>query len=361
MSISRKMNVFNHIEPLPQQFQCNGTMIVAGPCSAETPQQVIDTATHLHEMGIGVLRAGLWKPRTHPGSFEGVGTQGLSWLGEAKRATGMLIATEVALPTHVKACIQAGVDVLWIGARTTANPFAVQAIAEALKGNEHITVMVKNPISPDIELWIGALQRIYNAGITHIAAVHRGFVSISDSLYRNAPMWQMPIELKRRFPKLPLLIDPSHITGKSDMVAVVAQQALDMGFDGLMIEVHPCPEKALSDNQQQLTIAAMAALVGNLTTRNNNAESEQLSIMRRLIDQCDDEILTTISRRMHVVRQIGELKQKAGMQVVQQGRFNEILAQRKAQAQSLQLHETFVESLMKLIHEEAVTQQITKI
>lgn len=354
------MNIFSNLEPLPAQFHSHGTIIVAGPCSAEEQHQVASTAAALHEIGIGVFRAGLWKPRTHPGGFEGIGIEGLSWLKEVKTKTGMLTATEVASAFHAMACVEAKVDVLWIGARTAGDPFAVQEIADALRGHDEVTVMVKNPISPDIELWVGALQRIYNAGIRCIAAVHRGFVSINESIYRNDPMWQLPIDLKRRYPTLPLLVDPSHITGNRVMVASIAQQALDMGFDGLMIEVHSHPEKALSDQAQQLTPAEMRALLDGLIFRTNNTESEQLNTLRKLIDECDDQLLNTLSQRMSIARQIGELKQQRGMQVVQHNRFNDILAQRKAQASALNLHEHFVENLMKLIHEEAVTQQLKK-
>ena len=354
------MSGLSHLLPLPQQLYCNGTIIVAGPCSAESCQQVSTIAQKLKLLGIGALRAGLWKPRTLPGCFEGVGATGLDWLVQAKHETGMLTATEVASKSHVEACLDAGIDILWIGARTAANPFAVQEIADALEGNNDVIVLVKNPISPDLELWIGALQRIYNAGIKCLGAVHRGFVSTADTSYRNAPIWQLPIELKRRFPALPVLVDPSHITGNRAHVTTVAQQALDMGFDGLMIEVHDKPETALSDSEQQITPIMLESFLNTMTVRRGKTSGDELNVLRQIIDQCDDDILAALAHRMDVVRQIGQLKRKAGMQVVQHGRFNEILEKRKSQASGLHLSDRFITQLMKLIHEEAVTQQLSE-
>ena len=354
------MSQFSQLLPLPPQFSCNDTMIVAGPCSAENFLQVSATAQALKQMGIGVLRAGLWKPRTHPGSFEGVGEMGLEWLVRVKHETGMLVATEVASRSHVRACLDAGIDIVWIGARTAANPFAVQEIADALNGHDEIIVLVKNPISPDLELWIGALQRVYNAGIKRLAAVHRGFVSAADTSFRNAPLWQFPIELKRRYPALPVLVDPSHITGDRQQVTILAQQALDMGFDGLMIEVHGNPDEAMSDNEQQLTPSMLESFLKTMKVRMGKSDNDELAVLRQLIDQCDDELLTTLAQRMDIVRKIGKLKQESGMQVVRHGRFNEILEKRKSQASSLHLSDNFIARLMKLIHEEAITQQVSK-
>lgn len=355
------MSQFSQLLPLPPQLSCNDTMIIAGPCSAENYQQVISIAQTLKMMDVGVLRAGLWKPRTHPGCFEGVGETGLEWLVRVKRETGMLVATEVASRSHVRACLDAGIDILWIGARTAANPFAVQEIADALSGHNDVTVLVKNPISPDLELWIGALQRIYNAGITRLATVHRGFVSASDTTYRNAPVWQLPIELKRRYSNLPVLVDPSHITGDRRLVTIIAQQALDMGFDGLMIEVHDNPDLALSDNEQQLTPSMLDAFIKTMKVRKGKSENDELTVLRQLIDQCDDELLTTLAHRMDIVRKIGKLKQESGIQVVQHDRFNQILEKRKSQANALHLSNRFISQLMKLIHEEAVTQQVSEL
>lgn len=354
-----KMNYNLHdLEPLPQAFHYNGMLLVAGPCSAESHAQVATTAQQLAVMGVGVFRAGLWKPRTHPGGFEGMGTIALPWLQQVKSETGMLIATEVANRQHVLHALQAGVDVMWIGARTTANPFAVQEIADVLQGNRQVSVIVKNPVSPDIELWLGALQRISHAGIRRLAAVHRGFVNAEEQVYRNTPMWRIPMELKRRCPTLPILVDPSHITGDRDMVPTLAQQALDMGFDGLMLEVHQCPDKALSDKQQQITPVQLEEMLKHLVIRSKNSDESQLTVLRQLIDECDDELLQVLARRMDVVRKIGDLKRKTNIQVVQPNRFTDILNRRTQQAPALQLDSDFVKHLLQLVHEEAVRQQL---
>ena len=351
-------NLLNNLEPLPDAFYHNGLMLIAGPCSAESEQQIMSTAQQLSAIGVGVFRAGLWKPRTHPGSFEGVGSKALPWLQRIQAETHMLIATEVANRSHVELALNAGINIMWIGARTTSNPFAVQEIADALSGQSHVTVIIKNPVSPDLELWLGALQRIHQAGIRRLAAVHRGFVNANEQVYRNMPMWLIPMELKRRCPNLPILVDPSHITGDSKMVATVAQQALDMGFDGLMIEAHFQPDRALSDKQQQITPHQLAEMLDRLVVRSKNSCDSKLTALRQLIDQCDDEILATIARRMDVVRQIGELKRQNNLQVVQPKRFTDILNRRSAQASSLHLSENFINQLMQLVHEEAVRQQL---
>lgn len=350
--------LLNNLEPLPDAFYHKGLMLIAGPCSAESEQQILCTAYQLAASGVGVFRAGIWKPRTHPGGFEGMGSEALPWLQRVQAETHMLIATEVANKQHVELAINAGINILWIGARTTSNPFAVQEIADTLSGQSHVTVIVKNPVSPDLELWLGAFQRIYQAGIHRLAAVHRGFVNANEQVYRNMPMWLIPMELKRRCPNLPILVDPSHITGDSKQVATVAQQALDMGFDGLMIEVHSHPDSALSDRQQQITPQELAEMLDHFVVRSKNSCDSKLTALRQLIDQCDDEILSTIARRMDVVRQIGELKRQNNLQVVQPKRFTDILNRRSAQATSLQLSESFINQLMQLIHEEAVRQQL---
>ena len=235
----------------------------AGPCSAESQEQVLETAQALSGQGISFLRAGIWKPRTRPGSFEGVGLKGLAWMDHARTATGLKIGTEVAEPSHVEGCLEFGMDILWVGARTTTNPFSVQAIADALKGTD-IPVLVKNPISADIGLWIGAVERLANAGITKLGAIHRGFSSTLEMRYRNAPNWKMPIELKRQMPELPIICDPSHICGKADLIPAIAQEAMDLLFDGLMVEVHPDPPNALSDAAQQLTPDQFISMIGKL-------------------------------------------------------------------------------------------------
>ncbi len=338
-----------------------GRIVVAGPCSAESEEQIMTVAHQLAGMGIGVFRAGLWKPRTHPGGFEGLGEKALPWLQRVKRETGLLVSTEVATSVHVKMVLEAGIDVLWIGARTTANPFAVQEIADAIAGHyrDDVAVMVKNPISPDIELWIGAIQRIESAGVRHLAAIHRGFTNATASVYRNDPQWLIPMELKRRFPKLPVIVDPSHIAGKRVLVETLCQQALDMGFDGLMIEVHPQPQTALSDSAQQISPSALAQIFQSLSLRScSDASNQRLAVLRTLIDQCDDELFASLSRRMEVVRQIGEIKRETGMPIVQNARFNQMLEYRIQQAETLRMSPEFISNILQLIHQEAVTQQL---
>ena len=336
-------------------------ILVAGPCSAESEEQVLDVAHQLAAMGIGVLRAGLWKPRTHPGGFEGVGEKAIAWLQRAKAETGMLIATEVATPSHVSITLDAGFDVLWIGARTTANPFAIQDIADAIASHQRddVTVLVKNPISPDVELWVGALQRLEGAGVRSLMAVHRGFKNTSTSVYRNDPQWLIPMELKRRYPELPLIVDPSHIAGRRDLVEILCQQSLDMGFDGLMIEVHPHPDEALSDSAQQISPSTLEKILQSLNVRSASAVGDQqLAVLRSLIDHCDDEVFTALSRRMDIVRQIGQLKRETRMPIVQTDRFNQMLKQRIEQAGDLHLSPEFISDILQLIHQEAVTQQL---
>ena len=273
----------------------------------------------LRDAGVGVLRSGAWKPRTKPGGFEGYGERALPWIVRAARSCGMLSATEVATAAHVHAALEAGIDILWIGARTTANPFAVQEIADTLQAaGSHMPVLVKNPVSPDTELWIGALERLNAAGITRLAAVHRGFSSYGEHYYRNAPIWRVPIELHRRLPELPLLCDPSHIAGRSEIVGDVSQQAMDLCFDGLMVEVHCCPDSALSDARQQLTPQAFTDMLGSLKLRHNpQAPSTNLDALREEIDRIDDRLLATLARRMAVSDEIGRYKLREGIPVVQ--------------------------------------------
>lgn len=332
-------------------------VVIAGPCSAETEEQVMETAKDLAKNGVGIFRAGIWKPRTKPGGFEGVGSVGLTWLQEVKKETGMLVATEVANKQHVEEALNAGVDVLWIGARTSANPFAMQEIADSLVGAD-VPVLVKNPVNPDLELWIGAMQRIYNAGIRQIGAIHRGFSAYGKHLYRNMPQWHIPIELRRRMPELTLICDPSHIGGKRELVAPLSQQAMDMGFDGLIIESHCDPDSAWSDKSQQVTPEVLNFIINMLVVRDTTQTTESLTLLRQQIDQIDNDLLEALSKRMRISREIGQYKKEHSMPVVQTGRYDDILNSRAAAAEELGMNGDFMKTVYQAIHEESVRQQI---
>ena len=332
-------------------------VVIAGPCSAETEEQVMETAKDLAKNGVRIFRAGIWKPRTKPGGFEGVGSVGLTWLQEVKKETGMLVATEVANKQHVEEALNAGVDVLWIGARTSANPFAMQEIADSLVGAD-VPVLVKNPVNPDLELWIGAMQRIYNAGIRQIGAIHRGFSAYGKHLYRNMPQWHIPIELRRRMPELTLICDPSHIGGKRELVAPLSQQAMDMGFDGLIVESHCDPDSAWSDNSQQVTPEVLNFILNMLVVRDTTQTTESLTLLRQQIDQIDNDLLEALSKRMRISREIGQYKKEHSMPVVQTGRYDDILNSRAAAAEELGMHGDFMKTVYQAIHEESVRQQI---
>lgn len=332
-------------------------LVIAGPCSAETEEQVLETARILAAEGIRIYRAGLWKPRTKPGGFEGVGEKGIAWLQRVKRETGMYTATEVATRQHVETALKGGVDILWIGARTAANPFAMQEIADALRGVD-VPVLVKNPVSPDLELWIGAIERIHNAGIRRLGAIHRGFTSIDKSIYRNHPMWAIPIELHRRIPKLPIFCDPSHIGGKRELIAPLSQQAMDIGFDGLIVEAHCTPDNAWSDKAQQVTPDALAYILRNLVIREQTVTTESLNELRAQIDKLDDQLLDLLVRRMRVSRDIGQYKKEHDMPILQAQRYEELLARRAAQAVELGMDREFMRTIMQAIHEESVRQQM---
>lgn len=331
--------------------------VLAGPCSAETEEQVMQTAQELHDKGLKIFRAGVWKPRTKPGGFEGVGSQGLAWLKKVKDTYGMYTATEVATAKHVLEALKYDVDILWIGARTTANPFAVQEIADALEGCDKI-VLIKNPVNPDLELWIGAVERIYNAGICRIGVIHRGFSSYEKKLYRNLPMWHIPIELKRRLPNLPIICDPSHIGGKRELIAPLSQQAMDLGFEGLMVESHTCPDCAWSDKDQQVTPETLRFILNMLVIRDKAVTTENLSELRRQIDELDTQLLEALSKRMRIAREIGQFKKENDMPVLQSGRYDEIINKRCMQAVELGLSHEFVKEVMEAIHEESVRQQL---
>jgi len=332
-------------------------LVIAGPCSAETEEQVMDTARQLANNGIKIFRAGVWKPRTKPGGFEGKGIEALPWMQRVKAETGMLTATEVATPEHVEAALNAGIDILWIGARTSANPFSVQAIADALRGVD-VPVFIKNPVNPDIELWTGALLRINNAGITRLGAIHRGFSSVDSNLYRNPPMWHLPIELKRRFPALPILTDPSHMGGRRDLIAPISQQAMDLGIDGLMIESHCNPDCAWSDAKQQVLPEVLDFILDRLVIRDSVEVTESISQLRKQIDDLDNHLMDVLTKRMRISREIAEYKKLHNMTVVQTTRYSEILDKRAAQGSLCGMSPDFVRDIYEHIHEESVRQQL---
>lgn len=332
-------------------------LILAGPCSAETREQTLETAKELASFGIEIFRAGIWKPRTKPGGFEGVGKAGLEWLREVREVTGMMTATEVANSKHVEMALNSGVDILWLGARTTANPFAVQEISDALSGTD-ITVLVKNPVNPDPELWLGAVERLLNSGITNIAAVHRGFSTYERGLFRNLPQWHIPIELKRRVPSLTVLCDPSHIGGRPELIYPISQQAMDMGFDGLMVETHINPSVALSDKDQQITPLALNSILKALIIRTSIDSSERLGELRREMDEIDERLLDLISKRMEISREIGRFKVEHNMPVLQPVRYDYLVSRRVAQARELMVNEDFIRVVLEAIHEESVRQQL---
>lgn len=345
------------LEPLNLPSDSKRPFVIAGPCSAETEEQVMQTAKELAIKGCHMFRAGVWKPRTKPGGFEGHGEPALAWMAEVKKETGMLIGTEVATPEHVELAMKYGLDMLWIGARTSANPFAMQQLADAMKGLE-IPVLVKNPVNPDLELWIGAMERINQAGVKKMAAIHRGFSSFDKSMYRNAPMWQIPIELRRRIPNLPIVCDPSHMGGKRELIAPLSQQALDLGFDGLMIESHCDPDKAWSDAKQQVTPEVCDYIVGMLVARDNTFTTENIKLLRQQIDNIDNDLVELLAKRMRVCREIGQYKKEHNIQVLQTGRYNEILDKRGVQGSLTGMSSDFIKQVFEHIHEESVRQQL---
>lgn len=330
--------------------------LIAGPCSAESEKQMLDTAFALPRT-VKIFRAGIWKPRTRPDSFEGSGSAGLVWLKKVKEETGMFTATEVANVKHVYEALKYGVDILWIGARTTANPFAVQEIADSLKGMD-LPVLVKNPVNPDIDLWIGALERFNRAGIKKLGAIHRGFSTYARSRFRNKPQWQIPIELKRRIPDLPVINDPSHISGKRDLVPFISQKAMDLNFEGLIIETHINPDKAKSDAKQQLSPEQLSSLLDNLIYRSSDPNGNtELDLFREQIDNYDDELMDILENRMAVASKIGEFKLKNNITILQSKRWNEILDKRLQQGNKKGLSDEFVTLVFKGIHQESINIQ----
>lgn len=347
------------LKPLFDDRNPNNPIIIAGPCSAETEEQVLSTARQLAAYGIKIFRAGIWKPRTKPGGFEGIGAEGLEWLKKVKEETGMKVATEVANKIHVRQALEAGVDLIWIGARTSANPFAMQEIADTLAEiGRDIPVLIKNPVNPDIELWIGAIQRLYNAGFHRLGAIHRGFSAYGKHLYRNLPQWHIPIELRRRMPELPIICDPSHIGGKRELIAPLAQQACDMGFDGLIIESHCNPDCAWSDKDQQVTPDILNVILNTLVVRSEKSSTENLSMLRQQIDEADNELLEVLNKRMRICREIGQYKKEHGMTVLQSGRYDQIMHSRVKLAQDMGMSADFMKVVLSSIHEESVRQQL---
>ncbi len=345
------------LEKLNLPCDSDRPLVIAGPCSAETEEQVMCTAKQLAEKGCHIFRAGVWKPRTKPGGFEGNGEAALPWLAQVKKETGMLISTEVATPEHVELALKYGVDVLWVGARTSANPFAMQALADSLKGVD-VPVLVKNPVNPDLELWIGALERINQAGIKRLGAIHRGFSSYDKKIYRNLPMWQIPIELHRRLPELPIICDPSHIGGSRELIAPLCQQAMDLGFDGLIVESHCEPDKAWSDAKQQVTPDVLDYILSLLVVRNESVTTEGINVLRKQIDELDNQLMDLLAKRMRVCREIGQYKKEHNMTVLQTARYNEILEKRGAQGALCGMGAKFVKKIFEEVHEESVRQQI---
>lgn len=343
-----------------------GPLVIAGPCSAESRTQLIDTARQLKDAGFRYLRAGAWKPRTMPGGFEGRGAEALIWLAEAQKTLGMPTATEVANADHTRLALDAGIEILWIGARTAANPFAVQEIADTLVERrqtadphlfDRLAILVKNPVNPDLALWIGAIRRLYNAGVRRLAAVHRGFSTYGPSVYRNSPCWAIPIELHRRLPGLQIICDPSHIGGDRRLIAPLMQEALDLGFDGFLVESHCDPDHALSDSAQQVTPARLRAITDALVRRRGTGGTPSLTALRDEIDALDDSLIQLLSRRMEVSRAIGHIKKATDMAVVQPARYDKLMTSRLDQATRAGLNEPFMREIFTLIHQESVAQQ----
>ncbi|MFN5642085.1 MAG: chorismate mutase [Sphingobacteriales bacterium] len=336
-------------------------LIISGPCSAETEEQVLETAMRLANTGkVDVLRAGIWKPRTRPGSFEGIGTKGLPWLQQAKKQTGLPLAVEVATAKQVEDALHFGVDILWIGARTTVNPFSVQELADSLRGVD-IPILIKNPINADLELWTGAVERMTKAGIRNIGLIHRGFASYGNTQFRNAPMWHLAIEMKRRNPELMMINDPSHICGRRDLLMEVAQEAIDLDFDGLMIESHIDPDNAWSDAKQQVTPERLAEMINDIKWRHEDVSSESFHLaldkLREQINQLDDELMQLLSQRMKIADQIGNYKKNNNVTILQTNRWNEILGRAYQKSDKLGLSREFITRYMDAVHMESINRQ----
>ncbi|KQB38221.1 putative phospho-2-dehydro-3-deoxyheptonate aldolase [Flavobacterium daejeonense] len=340
-------------------FKLNHPFVIAGPCSAETEEQVLKIAHELKNSDVSVFRAGIWKPRTRPGGFEGIGEIGLKWLKKAKEETGLLMGTEVATAAHCKLALEYDIDVLWVGARTTANPFAVQEIADTLAGTDKI-VLVKNPVNPDMALWLGGVERLHMAGIKNLGVIHRGFSTYEKTKYRNIPEWQIAIELQNKFPDLPLIIDPSHITGNRNMILEVTQEALDLNYDGMIIETHNDPDNAWSDAAQQVTPDALKQILKDLKIRKVSGDSDfenKMTKLRANIDVLDANLLELLGKRMKVADEIGQVKKDNNVAVLQNSRWNEIQEKMVAEGAKKGLSEEFITKLFKSIHQESIEHQ----
>ena len=341
-------------------FKLDHPLVIAGPCSAETEDQVLNIANQLKDTDVSAFRAGIWKPRTKPGMFEGVGAIGLKWLQKVKNETGLLISTEVANSTHVKLALEHDIDILWIGARSTVSPFIVQEIADALKGTEKI-VLVKNPVNPDLSLWMGAIERLHSSNIKNLGLIHRGFSTYEKSKYRNIPEWQIPVEVMNRFPDLPMICDPSHISGNRNLIFDVSQTALDLNYDGLMIETHSDPDNAWSDASQQVTPKRLVEIMKDLKMRKITTDEEEyqnnLIDLRAKIDVIDHALLENLGKRMKISDNIGEIKRSNNVAVLQNKRWNEILGKMILEGEKLDLSEEFILKLFKAIHQESINRQ----
>ncbi|HXS55879.1 MAG TPA: chorismate mutase [Hanamia sp.] len=336
-------------------------IIISGPCSAETEEQVLETATRLAATGkVDMLRAGIWKPRTKPGMFEGIGTKALAWMANAKKATGLPITVEVATAKHVQDALQFDVDMLWIGARTTVNPFSVQEVCDALRGTD-VPVLIKNPINPDLELWSGGIERLQKVGVKDIGMIHRGFSNYGNTEYRNAPMWHLPIEMKRRYPEMLIVCDPSHICGNRTGLQTISQKSIDLDFGGLMIESHIDPDNAWSDAKQQVTPERLSEMLGDLIWRIENSDEKEfitaLAKLREQINQIDDELLTLIGQRMKIADKIGEYKRENNITILQTHRWNDILAKAFVKGELLGLNKEFITKYFDAIHLESIAHQ----
>lgn len=342
------------------RFQLNHPLVIAGPCSAETEEQVLKVAHQLKDTDTSVFRAGIWKPRTRPGNFEGVGAIGLKWMQRAKKETGLLLATEVANRNHVELALEADIDVLWIGARSTVSPFIVQEIADALQGTDKI-VLVKNPVNPDLPLWLGAVERLYDANIEKLGVIHRGFSTYEKTTYRNNPEWQLAIDLQQRFPDLPLILDPSHIAGKRELIFDLCQTSLDLNYDGMMIETHFDPDNAWSDAAQQITPERLNQITIDLKIRKETTEEtkflNELQVLRTKIDVVDNQLIDMLGKRMQIADQIGQLKKTNNVAILQTERWNNVLEKMIKLGDEKNLSKEFIMKFLKTIHEESILHQ----
>lgn len=342
------------------RFQLNHPLVIAGPCSAETEEQVLKVAHQLKDTDTSVFRAGIWKPRTRPGNFEGVGAIGLKWMQRAKKETGLLLATEVANRNHVELALEADIDVLWIGARSTVSPFIVQEIADALQGTDKI-VLVKNPVNPDLPLWLGAVERLYDANIEKLGVIHRGFSTYEKTTYRNNPEWQLAIDLQQRFPDLPLILDPSHIAGKRELIFDLCQTSLDLNYDGMMIETHFDPDNAWSDAAQQITPERLNQITIDLKIRKETTEEtkflNELQVLRTKIDVVDNQLIEMLGKRMQIADQIGQLKKANNVAILQTERWNNVLEKMIKLGDEKNLSKEFIMKFLKAIHEESILHQ----